>query len=254
MKQYDAVEIISKEIIDAGIVDAIFLKGSLARGEEDEYSNIDLTCIVKDNNFYRFLEERINLIQTYRPIVYYNFMNNSIDLIVVFDNGVCLTLTTLKIGDASFADDIAVVFDPNQLLSNFKKMPLSYSNEEISTLLDSFFLTTLEFFNAYMRKDFYYSFNLTSRLYNYLGIFLRIKFDPEYAKLGLKLFKNIDPYANEKFNEITKKLKVDSHLECVKLMYVLVDNYINNLPIKIAEYINFDFYNLVKMKIMSISQ
>ena len=57
----------------------------------------------------------------------------------------------------------------------------------------------------------------------------------------------------EKYLDIARKLKINSVLESVKMMYVLLDNYINNIPILLAEHINFDFYAYAKRKIMSIN-
>jgi hypothetical protein len=62
----------------------------------------------------------------------------------------------------------------------------------------------------------------------------------------------VDSDTRRKFTDIIKKLKIDTLLECVVLMFVLIDSYIMNLPLKIAEYVNFDFYNFAKTKIMSI--
>ena len=58
MKQYDAVEKISKAIIKDKIAMAIFLQGSLARGLEDEYSNVDYFVIVSDENRKALIDKR----------------------------------------------------------------------------------------------------------------------------------------------------------------------------------------------------
>ena len=70
MKQYDAVEIISKAIIKDNLVSAIFLQGSLARGQEDEYSNVNYFVIVNDENRRALIDKRITYLSAYDDIIY----------------------------------------------------------------------------------------------------------------------------------------------------------------------------------------
>jgi predicted nucleotidyltransferase len=258
MRQYDAVEIISNAILEENktenFLEAIFLKGSLARNSEDQYSNIDLYCIIKDSKYDLFLEKELKILRKYEIIVYSKLIGNH--LICVYENGIILNFYTLKENQLDYHDDMVVIYDPKGILDNYQKIPLEFEPNEIGELLDSFLLTSLEFYNSYKREDLLYSFNLASILFKDLGTLLRIKHDPEYAKLGLKNFSLDDDNASksrEKYLDIARKLKINSVLESVKMMYVLLDNYINNIPILLAEHINFDFYTYAKRKIMSIN-
>lgn len=250
MRQYEAVEIISNAILEENLVESIFLKGSLARGNEDEFSNIDMYCLVKGDNYDLFLERQIKILRKYDSIVFSK--NDDKHLICVFENGILLNLYVLRPTELDFYDDLVVIFDPKGLLNNYQKISLEYKPIEVGELLDSFLLTSLEFYNSYKREDLIYSLTLTSKLFESLGIFIRIKYDSDYAKLGLKQFV-LDNVVRDKYLDIARKLKITSVLECVKMIYVLLDNYINNIPILFAEYINFDFYAYTKRKIMSIN-
>lgn len=250
MLQYEAVEIISKHILETNLVDAIFLKGSLARGSEDEYSNIDLYCLINNDNYLDFERQEIAILRKYNAIIY--LKNNNNQLICVFENGILLNFYTLRINNLDYTDDIVIIHDPKGILANYEKIPLEYLPIEVGEILDQFLLKSIEFYNAMMRDDNIYSFMLASELFNFLGIFLRIKYDSEFAKMGLKMIK-LDEQVQNKYYEIAKKLKINSVLECVKMIYVLLDNYINNIPILFAEHINFDFYSYTKRKIMSIN-
>jgi len=258
MRLYNAVEKISNAILDENkvetIIKAIFLKGSLARNTEDKYSNIDLYCIIEKDKYDFFLEKELIILNKYDVIVYSKLNKNH--LICVFEDGVILNLYTLRENELDFYDDMIIFYDPSGILSNYEKIPLEYSLNEIGELMDSFLLTSLHFYNAYMREDIIYSFYLACTLFKDLGIFIRIKYDPEYAKLGLKnLVLNTEnaTRSREKYLDIARKLKITSVLECVKMIYVLLDHYVNNIPILLAEYINFDFYAYSKRKIMSIN-
>lgn len=250
MKQYEAVEKISNAILEENLVESIFLKGSLARGNDDEYSNIDMYCLVKNEKYDLFLERQIKILRKYDAIVFSK--NENKYLICVFETGILLNLYVLKPAELDFSDDMVVIFDPKGLLNNYNKLPLEYKPIEIGDLFDDFLLLSLEFYNSYKRQDLIYSFTLANRLFETLGIFLRIRYDSDYARLGLKQFV-LDNVIRDKYLDIARKLKITSVLECVKMIYVLLDNYINNIPILIAEYINFDFYAYTKRKIMSIN-
>ena len=68
--------------------EAIFLKGSLARNSEDQYSNIDLYCIIKDSKYDLFLEKELKILRKYEIIVYSKLIGNH--LICVYENGIIL--------------------------------------------------------------------------------------------------------------------------------------------------------------------
>lgn len=254
MEQYEAVTMISERIISVGLCDAVFLKGSLARGNGDEYSNIDMYVIVEDPNFEKFLDLRLSCLEVYAPILYSTFVYYRYpQVICIYDNGIHVNLYTTRLKDLSRTDAISIIYDPKKRLANYQRIPLSFNDVEIGELLDSFSLNALEFYNAYSRDDQIYAFRIASHLSVDLGTFLRIHFEPDYAKLGLKNYMEaIDSETRRKFTEVMKKLKIDTLLECVILMFVLIDSYIMNLPLKIAEHVNFDFYHFSKTKIMSI--
>ncbi len=253
MKQYDAVESISKAIIAENLIDAIFLKGSLARSSEDEFSNIDLYCIVADSYFDLFIDGQLGLLATYDKIVFSKSrLQGHHQTICIYSNGVILNLNTIKLEQLTEEDDVAVIHDPKGLLSNYQKKIQTYNPKEVGSLIDDYLLLSLEFYSAYQRKDTLYSFWLINNLFYELGTLLRIKYDSEYAKLGLKQFELVDKIRDD-YYEIAARLRITSILEAAKMIYVLFDKYINNIPLLFAEYINFDFYQFVRRIIMSIN-
>ena len=57
--QQAALKAISESLVEDPLVQAVFVKGSIARGEEDEFSDIDLYCLVKEEDKGDFLNKRI---------------------------------------------------------------------------------------------------------------------------------------------------------------------------------------------------
>ncbi|MBE5961231.1 MAG: hypothetical protein E7256_07570 [Lachnospiraceae bacterium] len=48
MRTYDAIEVIGQKVINRGLCEAILLKGSIGRGDDDEFSDVDMYLIVKE--------------------------------------------------------------------------------------------------------------------------------------------------------------------------------------------------------------
>ncbi len=256
MKQYEAAEAVAKRIVADGLAEALLLKGSLARKQADEYSDVDFYAIVSEREMPVFLERRLDYLNAYMPILYHsesNFVGPQI--VCVFENGLRFDLYTLTREQLNNLDRIAVLYDPKHLLDEYQPLSLALSPEEIGKLVGSLCFTALEFHAAYMRQDYLFALRLANHISADLGMYLRTIYDPEFAKTGLKgLAPHLDDDVKKNYLEILKKLKTDTVLEAAQLMFMLLDSYISNLPIKIAEHVNFDFYFYIKRLIVGMGK
>lgn len=253
MEQLNIIDVITKRLLKEKEIRALFLKGSFARNEVDEYSDIDYYVIVHDEEVESFLNKRIEILQSYRPLIYYseaNFVGPQI--VGVYDNGLHIDLYTITLNNLKQSDKIKVLYDPEHLLDNYEEKSLSLSLDEISKNINEFSFTLLEFETAYKRRDIL----LSSRLVNYLNFYLitllRYIIDKDFSLLGFKrLYKNLDYKTYEKIKDILD-LQGPSHcLECVKSNIKLFDEYLNKLPPNIKG-INYEFYNFMKERINNI--
>jgi hypothetical protein len=253
MEHYKIAEKVSKRIIDDGLSQAIFLKGALARQEEDSF--LDLYVLVSDNNAELFLERRKIYLEAYRETMHLAFSScNDYLAICVYENGLRMNLHTITKIPINKDDDILVIYDPLDLLKGIGEESSAFTPKEIGELLESFCLTAIEYSFFYRRQDFPYCFALANTLLKYYSNIMRISFDPEYAKQGLRdYYRSIDSQSKLSFSEIIKKLRVEDSLESVKRMFLGIDKFVVNLPILIAEYVNFDFYYYAKKLVMSIA-
>ncbi len=97
-RQRESIESIYEIMVKEKAVEAIYLKGSIARGDSDEYSDVDFYCLINDTLYEDFLEKRVRLLQNYRPIIYHSESNFVCPQIVaVFDNGLHFDLYSEKI-------------------------------------------------------------------------------------------------------------------------------------------------------------
>jgi predicted nucleotidyltransferase len=256
MIQYDAINIIAKAIIDDGLVEACYLKGSIARQEEDEYSDVDLYCLVSLENEATFLKKRIQYLETYKPILFFEEVNFvGPQLVCVFENGLHFDLYMQNKQNLSQKDQILVIYDPKQYLSTYQAESLSLTNKGLGTIINEFSFTLLEFYQSYQRKDYLFSFKLASILHSLYLQTVRSYVDPEHSLIPCKgLLPKLEGNYRKDVMEITKLLKYDTCLLAVKMMIVKMNELIGNLPISIAEIVNFDFFVFVKKQIYSINE
>ncbi len=254
MLQYQAIETITEAILRDHVALAIYLKGSIARKEEDEFSDVDFYVVVKEQDLPLFLNKRLEYLSSYAPILYHSNAGFGVPQIVcVFDNGLHFDFYTTTIKQINQYDEIVILYDPNSLLIDYQKKELNLSSEETANVIHSFCFAAIEFHAAYQRKDFLFAFRLANHMLTDLGTYLRSIIEPEKAKIGIKRFTKmlIEPYKNQ-YIEISKKLTYDSVLLSVKLMYSFLDKLVMQIPLHVAEQFNFEFFQFTKKLIMGM--
>lgn len=254
MKQIEAVDIICTAIKNDDAVRAIFLKGSIARNDLDDYSDVDFYCIVKEDKLEDFLMRRLEYLRQYRPIIYWseaNFVGPQI--VAVFDNGLHFDLYTVTPDILQKTDEIMVLYDPDRLLADYKSKPLTISEDDVVDIFDGFTFTLLEFEAAYCRNDLIWASRLASHLSGDLSIILRYIFDINNAKLGFKrLYKSLD---EELYKKLSKAMDLSGPCYLPRGVILLIDiayEIINKLPNEISSKININFFNYMSDKIKKL--
>lgn len=195
MKQYRAIDAVLEIVKDYPQVKAAFVKGSLAKGNGDEYSDVDFYCLVEDSKLPEFLPKRIEILQEYRPIIYWseaNFVGPQI--VAVYDNGLHFDLYTVTLETFPMVGEFKTLYDPNNLLKQFSdQLNHSITEETLVKNFNSFSFTLLEFHAALCRQDLSWAARLASHLTGNLGIVLRHRYDAKNAQLGLKRLENSLP-------------------------------------------------------------
>lgn len=146
-----------------------------------------------------------------------------------------------------------IIYDPKNILVNHKQRQYTLSSQEAAEYFNTFNYTLLDFIAAYMRKDYPYAFRLANHLFSDLSVIMRILSDPQNAKLGLKgLYNVLDYNYREKYYEVLRQFSFENTLQTVVLMVSMIDNLIMQMPLEMAQYINYDFHVYCKKKILSI--
>jgi hypothetical protein len=70
MKQWQAIQAVAQDLRQRPEVKGIFIKGSLAKDQGDEWSDVGLYCLVDQGDLAGFLPQRIGILEAYRPLIY----------------------------------------------------------------------------------------------------------------------------------------------------------------------------------------
>ena len=254
MKRFDAIKCISEEILGDGLVEALFLKGSIARNEDDEYSDVDMYAAVSTENWEKFLEKRLSYLEKYMPLLFWtesNFVGPQI--VGVFENALHFDLYTVKVNAIPQTDEIRIIYDKNGLLASYKKESLSVSSEMIIDEINEFSFTLLEFETAYKRNDFIWAIRLFYAELHRVSLITRFIYDKENSRIGLKnLYKVIPNDFYIEINNILENATPSKILFAMKQLLKLTNKLIQELPDDIKNQVNNKFYNLMFTKIIGI--
>lgn len=256
MLQYDLVNVLIETLSIDGSVEACFLKGSLARGEEDQHSNVDFYCVVKPGTRDVFLNKRIKYLETFNPIKHYFEINNEFpQIICIYENEVIVSLYTVTIDEIDNRDQILAIYDPKDILSNFNCKSLALDSYDLGEIVNYYSLNCLDFHKAYLRGDLLLSFRIANNLHSFFIKLTHFYINPNRAKLGLKQFeRNLDPDKAREIIALTKLIKYEAMLIGVKTITVAMQDTIVNLPISETMHIDFDFFLYAKKQIFSIDE
>lgn len=179
-------------------VAAVFLKGSMAKGEEDEYSDVDIYCVVADQDLASFLGKRLSILQSYGEILYHSeadFVGPQV--VVVYANGLHVDLYTVTPESIPKSGTSRPLYDPQGLLAlqASREQDHSLTWGDICRHFGEFSFSLLEFHAAWCRRDLLWSMRLASHLAGDLGVVLRTFYDPANGRLGTKRLERHMPQA-----------------------------------------------------------
>lgn len=251
MKQSDAIETILSLVIKDSAVRAVFLKGSIAREECDNFSDVDFYCLVKEQEMDSFLKKRIHFMEQYKPLIFcgeVNFVGPQI--VGVFNNGLHFDFYTVTCSSLHKTDKIKVLYDPENILLNYTQERLTIEKETLVKYYDSISFSLLEFEAAYCRNDLLWASRLGCDICTCISSILRYVYDIDNAQLGLKrLYKKLDKHIYDKLYNAMDLLGPSNVLKGVKILIQITNEITEKLPEDILESINMQFYNFMIEKI-----
>lgn len=251
MRTYNAIEKVSKQIINDDICEAIILKGSIGRGDDDAYSDVDMYVIVKENRMQEFLERRVEYLSTYQPIIFYEYQNFVADQVVaIFEDGLHFDLYTVTMKTLPQKDKIKIIYDPKQLLINYKAGVITITNEDLANSFHDILYTFVEADSAFLRKNYVWTSSMLRTSLSDCALLLRYIFDKDYAYLRLKKINEVIPEEQYMWlEEASSNLNQQGYQRAVQLIIQILDYVVKQLSTEDKSGFNFVFFQWIKRQL-----
>ncbi|PAF39353.1 hypothetical protein CHH58_01485 [Terribacillus saccharophilus] len=177
-------------------VKAVFVKGSFGRGEQDPYSDIDLYCLVEEHDLDNFLAKRLALLSKYKNILYSEeLFIIAPQVIIVYNDFLHVDLFTVTEKTFKQSDHFRVLYDPDQLLDQFKGMQkLTMSDEEYGNQIVDLTWFLFQYRKAALRGNGAWAAAMLQQVTDPLSRMLLHHYAPDRAQLGLKRAEQLLPF------------------------------------------------------------
>lgn len=251
MRTYEAIEKVSNSIIHENLSEAILVKGSIGRGDDDAYSDVDLYVVVNEEKMKQFLDKRIHYLESYKKIVFYEYVNFVAEQVVaIYEDGLHIDLYTVTRESLPHKDKAKVIYDPNLILDEYNAEIKGTSPEELAERFSSALYYIVEADSAFHRKNYpWASYILSSSIAN-CAVLLRYLYDKDYAYLGLKKINEVIPCKQYLWLEEASKNLNESGYPLALYKIVKILNYVtDNIDKEILNFFILEFFNWTKEKL-----
>ncbi|MBB4822947.1 putative nucleotidyltransferase [Sporosarcina luteola] len=227
MKQQEiAVQAICESLKKDTHVEAVFLKGSMGRGEHDEHSDIDMYCMVKQGEEEGFLARRLDHLRAYREVIFEDDIYIvAPQLIAVFDNLLHIDLFTVTKESFPGHDHFTVLYDPQKNMKEFvDTQGLSLAKEEYRDDVMDIAWFLFQYRKSAARGNDIWSVRMLTNVVHHLARALLHRYTPDRAQLGLKTVSQSLP--EDKTRDVLlihEKITPSHHEEAARLISVLLE-------------------------------
>lgn len=194
MRTYEAINIVSKSIIEDKLCEAVLIKGSIGRGDDDEFSDVDMYAVVKEADMELFLSRRIEYLESYLPLVYTEQVYFVAEQIVaIYDDGLHFDLYTVTESTLPHLDKAKVIYDPAGKFENYVSEIKETTPDQLCALFHDALYYFVEADGAYNRKNYPWAASILRSSISASAVLLRFLYDKDHAYLGLKKINEIIP-------------------------------------------------------------
>lgn len=189
-----AIARIAGAAVADGLCEAVLLKGSIARGDADEFSDIDLYLVVSPQNRDAVLERREKYLAAYGDIVFIEDVDFGLpQKLSIFSDALHVDLYVAEPQQVGNLDPVVAVYDPAGLFEGAVPTRADVTDEELCRHFSSAIYCLVEASSAYARKNDAWAAKIMSDAIGELSVLVRSLYDRRYAFLGLKKINELIP-------------------------------------------------------------
>lgn len=189
----------------------------MGRNEYDEHSDVDLYCLVNEEDMEAFLKKRKKYLEVYGKLLFYDeIFIIAPQVIAVYDNLLHLDLFTVTAESLIEKDFCRVLYDPYQCLSHFNEQ-LTLSKQEFINHVDDTAFFLFQYEKSRRRGNDIWSVHLLHQVMTHYSRVLLHHYHPERAQLGLKtLHRTLEETNVKKVKDIYQHMTIDDHDKAVR--------------------------------------
>ncbi|MCA1010615.1 nucleotidyltransferase domain-containing protein [Halobacillus halophilus] len=230
MRQEKAVQILVNLLKEDPAVLSIFLKGSMGRNEHDQHSDIDLYCLVKEDDEKNFLSRRLDHLRAYKELMFYDdIFIIAPQIIAIYNDWLHVDLFTVTEKTFQNKDYFTVLYDPDRLMDKYQtehKLTLSEAEFKDYVIDTAWFL--FQYKKAKERGNAVWAQEMLRYVMSSLSNVMLYGYARDRSRLGLKA---VDAYLPQdkrgKMLEIYECITPSAHEEAVKRMTSLLNVEVN---------------------------
>lgn len=253
LRQWEAVYAILSEVKKDPAIKAAFVKGAMAYGQVDEFSDVDFYCLVHEDEMDHFLDRRIELLEQYQEIVFYsesNFVGPQI--VAVFVNGLHFDLYTVTESSFPVKGEFLSLYDPEEVLPKYQSQiqDLELTPEGLETMYHEFAFCLIEFEAAIGRKQMLFAGRLVSYLSSYAAVLVRQLYDKKRASIGSKKLELYLPenLKNRFYSTLDIRSPKEAHQSVLELIDI-VEEAAHQLEVEYQLALNWRFLEMMKQRL-----
>lgn len=184
----DALEVLSNSLKQDPRVQAIFVKGSVGRGEQDEHSDLDLYCLVEEKDLDGFLQNRVSHLEAYGKLLFHDdIFIVAPQVLAVYEDMLHVDLFTVTEQTFIEKDFFKVIYDPDHRLEKYRTTQnLRLSAVEFQDAVDDTAWFLFQYKKSVARGNALWAVNMLNQVMSHLSRVLLHRYKPERAQLGLK--------------------------------------------------------------------
>lgn len=225
MRQQEAIQYFFDAFTNVNGIKALFLKGSLARGTGDEWSDVDLYCLVEESFATQFMQIREGIMLGFKPVILYEEVDfGKPQLIAIYDNHLHVDLyMTTEIPDVSY-EPIKVIHDPFGVLPAAMSPLRGCFDLEVGEHLNEVIYTFHELDIAVKRGDYIWAQRLGSHILAGLSLALCNEHHTALPMLHIKgLTQKLPESTQERMLVASNLLGNGNYSEAIKILIDLCE-------------------------------
>ena len=220
----EVVQILLASLKGNPLVKAVFLKGSIARNEHDAFSDIDLYCLVEEQDVPAFLPQRLEHLKAYKELIFSDdIFIVAPQILGVYEDFIHIDLYTVTPKTLNQKDSIKKLYDPQDYLKGYEPS-LHASPDQFTDAVDDAIWFLYQYIQSSKRGNDLWCCHLLHLSFEHVGTILLYHYCPDRAVLGLKAIESDLPKEKvEQMHNIMNQIGVNTHNEAAKYICHLLE-------------------------------